>query len=318
MFRFATVGALLFSCTSLLFASDPAAAVGAARQAIEAREYDRAIALLQSAIPEAAAIIDQEQRDDALAAIHFYAALAWSNQGNHEKARAELKQFAAIRRGSNALDPNKYPAAFVALFKEVAARLNDAPQGFDRYYPGFGAIASATSRPPALPLWGTSAEMQILASSAERQDWERLRDDDARREFVAKFWVSRDPDASTPHNEWREEFNRRVLFADETFGSGSDAIRGSVTDRGRVFVLLGPPARVYLRNISRRQGGFLQVNGTEEKWVYFKGQLPATIPQNQIDFVFLDQPAYGDHVMTRDFLPLRALAEAQKTLSGTR
>ena len=61
----------------------------------------------------------------------------------------------------------------------------------------------------------------------------------ARSEFVEKFWASRDPTPGTPENESRKEFERRVAFADDRFGQGE--VYGSMTDRGMVFVLLGPP-----------------------------------------------------------------------------
>ena len=47
------------------------------------------------------------------------------------------------------------------------------------------------------------------------------------------------PRPETPENETRIEFERRVAFADSRFAQ--DETRGSVTDRGMVFVLLGPP-----------------------------------------------------------------------------
>jgi GWxTD domain-containing protein len=313
MFRFAA--AVLFLSTTTLYAADPAAALAAGRQAIDARHYDHAIDLLQGALPSALAIANSAERDSALAALHFYSAVASSAKGDDARTRDELRLFMRHHPGASKVDATKYPRAFVKTFKEVVTQPPTTPS-FDQYYPGFGSMRSATPKPTALATWGAAPELQLLGSAQERTRWETLSDDDARREFIANFWVSRDPDPSTPENEWREAFNRRVVFADETFGG--DALRGSVTDRGRVFVLLGVPARVYMRNIARRQGGFLTVNGTEEKWVYFKGQLPATLAQNEIDFRFLDQPAYGDHVLERDFLPLHALGEAQKTLSGTR
>jgi GWxTD domain-containing protein len=311
MFRYLLIAALLFG------AVDPGAQITAAKDAITAHDYDRAIDLLRSAVSDATAIVDPKQHDDALAALHFYSAVAYSAKGSDDKARDELRQFVRFKPGASKIDANRYAPQFVKLFNEVVGQPAAAgPQSFDRYYPGFDAVHSAAPKPIPIALWGTSAELRVLGKPEERTQWERLHDDHARREFIANFWVTRDPDPSTPQNEWRAVFNRRVVFADETFGSG--AIRGATTDRGRVFVLLGPPARVYVTNIGRRQGGFLQVNGTQEKWVYFKPQLPPTVPQKEIDFIFLDQPAYGDHVMSREFLALHTLAEAQKALSGTR
>ena len=43
-------------------------------------------------------------------------------------------------------------------------------------------------------------------------------------------------------NEFREDFEQRVKFADTNFSNGLQP--GSMTDRGKVFILLGPPYRV--------------------------------------------------------------------------
>jgi GWxTD domain-containing protein len=214
----------------------------------------------------------------------------------------------------NRIDPEKFAPRFVKIFNEVTAVPDDLSQSFDRYYPGFASVRGATSKPIALASWGTSPEVQLLASPDEKSQWERLPDDDARREFVANFWVSRDPDPSTALNEWREEFHRRVVFADETFANG--AMAGSTTDRGKVFVLLGPPARVRLTNIMRRRGRSVEVYGAEERWIYFKPQLPSNMSQYEVDFRFIVQPEYADSTMENDFLPLHALAEARKAFIG--
>ena len=309
MLRKATISLLFLGFTGLAVAGDPGIAIGEARKAIENREYDRAISILQAALPDAA------DKPEARAAIHFYSALAYWNRGDAPSARSELTKFGEIRRGSNALDPTKYPAAFVRLFNEAAAHGTGAPpQSFEAHYPGFDKVGEP--KPTPIPLWGTSAEMQLLASPEEKKEWDRLPDDAARQQFIAKFWAARDPDPATPVNEWRDVFDRRVAFADATFASASDALRGSTTDRGRVFILLGPPSRVFVTTLARRQAGYVDVSGTHERWVYSKDQLPPGTSQKVVEIRFIDQAAYGDHVLERDFVPLHVLAEAKKTLTG--
>ena len=105
------------------------------------------------------------------------------------------------------------------------------------------------------------------------------------------------------------EFNRRVAFADSIFGI--EGLRGSLSDRGRVFVLLGKPAQVYSEPIPYRFGMYQGLNGTYERWVFFREQLPTPLPVHEIDFKFVDQPGYGDHAMLREPMPLQALAGAQ-------
>jgi len=82
--------------------------------------------------------------------------------------------------------------------------------------------------------------VRLLLTPAEGEEFRHLPDSVARSEFIAKFWKARDTKPETPENEFRQEFERRVAFADQYFVQGET--RGSLTDRGTVFVLLGPPA----------------------------------------------------------------------------
>src|SRR5258708_25593178 len=63
-------------------------------------------------------------------------------------------------------------------------------------------------------------------------------DEEAQR-VIDLFWARRDPTPGTPRNEFREEFESRVAIADQDFKFRGK--RGSLTDLGRVFIILGPP-----------------------------------------------------------------------------
>jgi GWxTD domain-containing protein len=62
------------------------------------------------------------------------------------------------------------------------------------------------------------------------------RDSDA---FLDAFWRRRNPDPKSAVNECAHRFRERALAADRLYGE--DGRRGSLTDRGRALVLLGPP-----------------------------------------------------------------------------
>lgn len=53
------------------------------------------------------------------------------------------------------------------------------------------------------------------------------------------FWEERDPTSGKEVNEFRNEYYRRIDYANENFTTG--LTEGWKTDRGKVFVLLGPP-----------------------------------------------------------------------------
>ena len=81
------------------------------------------------------------------------------------------------------------------------------------------------------------SEVQYLITEEERQVYSRLTTDEERERFIDDFWRRRD--AGEP-GSFREEFYRRVAYANENFHAGSPGWR---TDRGRIYILYGPPNR---------------------------------------------------------------------------
>ncbi len=61
-----------------------------------------------------------------------------------------------------------------------------------------------------------------------------------RAQFIEDFWKKRDPSPSTDENEYRDEYYRRIDYANRVFREGSS---GWLTDRGRAYILLGDPER---------------------------------------------------------------------------
>ena len=304
---------------ALLLCTDAHADVGAAvtrgRAAIEAGDCHGAVKILQDAVPEAAAFPVQEERYAAISAIHFYTALAFSNCGEAEKAREQLREFVRFRKGTSTIDPTLYPPRFVAMF-EQAQRQPKATEMFDEFYPGFNAYADPVEKRVPLQIWATSPEFQILAENDEKDRWDIARDDQARAEVIRRFWDRRDADKDPAKNEFREQVVRRVAFADRAFADPQQE-RGAFSDRGRVFILLGPPALIRRQGLQRFQTstgrrGRTPLTGSLERWIYFRPQLPAAIPDGQVEFLFVTQPGEGEAVMQKEFMSLKALSEARK------
>jgi GWxTD domain-containing protein len=61
-----------------------------------------------------------------------------------------------------------------------------------------------------------------------------------RTRFIQIFWKQRDLLPDTPENEFYVEYMKRIQFADANFGRQSPR-RGSQTERGYYYLLLGPP-----------------------------------------------------------------------------
>ncbi len=197
--------------------------------------------------------------------------------------------------------------------------------------------------------------VRFLMAAVEKTVWSGLSDPVSRSEFVTKFWASRDARPETSGNEFRHEFERRVAYADATFAQ--DEGRGSLTDRGMVFVLVGPPTWVGRKPIrtgddtsdaagmstSTRNDVTTAIAGAgrnqaviadrmtgpgtrildsapnwRETWHYRRELLPASIPYHQVDFDFITRKGYGKNVLQRDSTTLSTLEAAKRARTNGR
>ena len=83
-------------------------------------------------------------------------------------------------------------------------------------------------------------EAVYIASAVEREAFLSLSGEDLRDAFIEAFWERRDPNPTTPENEFREEHYARIAYANEFYGRDTGRA-GWRTDRGRFHILLGPP-----------------------------------------------------------------------------
>lgn len=309
--------ALLLSATWTAHAVDLGANIAKAKAEIAAGNPAVALRLLREATPGAAAMRDLKQRSAALSALHFYSALAASNLGDREQTIEELRSF--FLYGGGKLDTSKYPREFATAFSEVQRKVEKgraAPASFDDAYPGYPPSESSSAWP--LDVWGASSEFMILSTAEEREQWGRLQDDESRKKFIEAFWLARDPEPETKVNEARIELLHRIAFADVAFTEALDN-RGSLSDRGRVFVLLGPPSRVSIRPLSRGEAPTaphrtIDVGSAMEQWTYFREQLPKALPHNEVVFKFISEGGSLTRKMQHDFMSEKAFKDAPLAL----
>ncbi len=81
------------------------------------------------------------------------------------------------------------------------------------------------------------SKVRYIISKKERKVFLNLPETE-RKAFIEEFWKSRDPDPETEENEYRDEYFKRINEANHLFTEGSP---GWLQDRGRVYILLGPP-----------------------------------------------------------------------------
>lgn len=87
--------------------------------------------------------------------------------------------------------------------------------------------------------WSKSPEFTGLATESEQKEWKKVASDEEAERFIQLFWAKRDPDLKTPVNEFKIAFDQRVKEADQLFSL--PRTRGALTERGRLYVLVGPP-----------------------------------------------------------------------------
>lgn len=122
--------------------------------------------------------------------------------------------------------------------------------------------------------------IDVIATERERRRIRNIEDLMERRRFLMEFWQVRDPNPATVVNEFREEFYRRLQYANQRY---SNSFReGWESDRGRTLIKYGPPAQIEPR---------LYESDAEphELWQY--NNIPG---EGQALFVFADRDGFGD------------------------
>ena len=129
---------------------------------------------------------------------------------------------------------------------------------------------------------------RLIMTSEESKIWKALPDAASKEEFIQEFWKIRDPDPGTEENEAIEEFEERVRYANMWFGTfnprrgyDSEGLEeessrtGWNEDRGRVYIILGPPDVIYFMNaedetVSHDGSRFRPKaeDWTMEQWIY--------------------------------------------------
>ncbi len=144
-----------------------------------------------------------------------------------------------------------------------------------------------------------NVDVAYIITDEERQSFKRLQTDEERQSFVEQFWLRRDPTPDTEENEFKEEHYRRIAYANERYASG---IPGWKTDRGRIYIMFGPPDEneshpsggTYERPIE--EGGGTTSTYPFEKWRY--RYLEGIGSDIVIEFV--DPTMTGEYRMTMD------------------
>jgi GWxTD domain-containing protein len=131
-----------------------------------------------------------------------------------------------------------------------------------------------------------------IITDAERELFINLPKEVERGKFIANFWKKRDPDPATPENEFKEDYYKRIALANKFFGSGG--IEGWRTDRGRIYIILGPPNEIQ-HDMSPSSSYTSVFHGPREIWNYWNLPNPK-LPYN-LEFIFVDKLGTENYVL---------------------
>ncbi len=118
-------------------------------------------------------------------------------------------------------------------------------------------------------------DVGYIITDEERAAFKKLQTDEERDQFIEQFWLRRDPTPDTVENEYKEEHYRRIAYANEHFASG---IPGWKTDRGRFYIMYGPPDEIESH----------PAGGTYERPIDEGGGETSTYPFEQWRYRYID------------------------------
>jgi GWxTD domain-containing protein len=137
-------------------------------------------------------------------------------------------------------------------------------------------------------------DVVYIITAEERAAFNRLTTDEEREKFIEQFWLRRDPTPGTVENEFKEEHYRRIALVNARYAS---SIPGWKTDRGRIYIMYGPPSEIESHpsggtyNWGIYDGGGTTVTFPFERWLYRHIDGIG----DQVTVIFVDETGTGNY-----------------------
>jgi GWxTD domain-containing protein len=96
-----------------------------------------------------------------------------------------------------------------------------------------------------LDIFLTPAQQELLTTLNES----------GKKQFLNRFMDSADPDPESPDNEFKQAIEQRVAYANQFFTSSQNP--GYKTDRGRIYLLYGPPTEMIDKPVEATVGPYV-------------------------------------------------------------
>jgi GWxTD domain-containing protein len=133
----------------------------------------------------------------------------------------------------------------------------------------------------------------------ERKAFLQLETNEEREQFIESFWLRRSSNPDLPDNDFKEEHYRRIAYANEHFASG---IPGWKTDRGRIYIIWGPPDEIESHPTGGTWDRPMEEGGgstTTYPWETWRYRYLEGIQENVI-LEFVDPTSSGEYHLTMD------------------
>ncbi len=175
---------------------------------------------------------------------------------------------------------------------------------------------------PGLRVW-LEGPVRWLMLPDEQRGFRGVANNPEALKRIDDFWRRRDPTPEDSDNPFRTAFQERTMAADRLYSEGTR--RGSLTDRGRVLLLFGPPLALRFRqravpslgarDSKLRAGPHTRWLG-EEIWGYALTDLSPPLAdvladsarEGQIEFVFANEGRHTHLVEGEAYCELAAKA----------
>src|SRR3984893_3454015 len=138
-----------------------------------------------------------------------------------------------------------------------------------------------------------------IISPEERSAFVHLQTNEEREQFIEAFWQRRNPDPDSPENTFKEEHYRRIAYTNEHYASG---IPGWKSDRGRIYIMWGPPDEIdshpsggsYDRPSNEGGGSTSTFPFEDWRYRYLEGM------GENVELEFVDPTSTGEYHLTMD------------------
>jgi GWxTD domain-containing protein len=123
--------------------------------------------------------------------------------------------------------------------------------------------------------------LKYVALAKEKEQFASLTTLESKRVFMMNFWNNRDQDNDPAMNIFKEKFQKGIKYVNQTYRTGQK--EGWKTDRGRVYLMYGPPSETER---------YPNETGTKPYEIWNYNEL-----EGGVKFVFVDRSGMGDYIL---------------------